>query len=131
MQELQIRRIEHDGGGSPTESRHQYGANPAGSGPMPPPKDYPGYMGNEQQDYGDGPGGFPQGGAGSMPSGAPFADPRPFAPIPKARPNYSKLGMSFMSPVPLERMDCLFFIRYHICIKLTTHSLTYNRLDQI
>jgi classical protein kinase C/novel protein kinase C epsilon type len=27
-----------------------------------------------------------------MPSGAPFPDPRPYAPIPKARPNYTKLG---------------------------------------
>ena len=47
MQELQLRRIEHDGGGgSPTESRQQYGAGSA-SGPVPPPKDYsPGYMGN-------------------------------------------------------------------------------------
>lgn len=94
MQELQLRRIEHDGGGgSPTESRQQYGAGSA-SGPVPPPKDYsPGYMGNEPGDFGDGSGGFPQGGAGSMPSGAPYSDPRPFAPVPKARPNYTKLGM--------------------------------------
>ena len=28
-----------------------------------------------------------------MPSGAPYSDPRPFAPVPKARPNYTKLGM--------------------------------------
>lgn len=96
MQELQIRRIENEGGGSPTESRHQYSANPAGSGPVPPPKDYAGYLGHEQQDYADSPDGFVQGGSGTMPSGAPFADPRPFAPIPKARPNYSKLGMCFL-----------------------------------
>lgn len=96
MQELQIRRIENDGGGSPTESRHQHPANPAGSGPVPPPKDYPGYMGQEQQEYADSPDAYVQGGAGTMPSGAPFADPRPYAPIPKARPNYSKLGMCFL-----------------------------------
>ena len=92
MQELQLRRIEHDGG-SPTESRQPHGAGSA-SGPVPPPKDYsPGYMPNEPGDYGDGSGGFAQGGAGSMPSGAPYSDPRPFAPVPKARPNYTKLGM--------------------------------------
>lgn len=90
MRELQIRRIEHDGGGSPTESRHPYGGNPAASGPVPPPKDY-GYGGDEE--YDDAAGGFPQGGAGSMPSGAPFSDPRPFAPVPKARPNYTKLDL--------------------------------------
>lgn len=122
MQELQIRRIEHDGGGSPTESRHQYGANPAGSGPIPPPKDYPGYMGNEQQDYGDGPGGFPQGGAGSMPSGAPFSDPRPFAPVPKARPNYTKLGTL---PTGISKSRIYWLER-----RLIDHSLPY-RLDQI
>lgn len=89
LQELQIRQLEHDGGGgSPTESRHPY---PLGSAPVPPPKDYA--AGYEQGDYADSPDGFPQGGAGSMPSGAPFSDPRPFAPVPKARPNYTKLGM--------------------------------------
>lgn len=84
MRELQIRRLEHDGGGdSPSEKRLP---------PPPPSKDYPsGYGGNEHADYPDG--GFAQGGAGSMPSGAPFADPRPYAPVPKARPNYTKLGM--------------------------------------
>lgn len=94
MRELQIRRLEHEGGpDSPTEKRLPPG--PGGhqaGGPPPPPKDYrSGYTGNETGDYGDD--GYAHGGAGSMPAGAPFADPRPYAPVPKARPNYSKLGM--------------------------------------
>ncbi|KAJ9290139.1 protein kinase c [Paecilomyces variotii] len=88
MRELQLRRLGQDGGGSPTAERHPDGT------PMPPPKDSPTYPGNDQGDYGDvGPGGYSQGGTGTMPSRAPFADPRPFAPIPKARPNYSKLDL--------------------------------------
>ncbi|OGE58387.1 hypothetical protein PENARI_c001G11572 [Penicillium arizonense] len=82
MRELQIRHMQQDGG-SPSQ-RHPHG------GPAPPPKDYPGYSG--EGDYGDGRN-YPQGGSGSMPSGAPFPDPRPFAPIPKARPNYTKLDL--------------------------------------
>ncbi|KAJ5893517.1 C2 calcium/lipid-binding domain CaLB [Penicillium taxi] len=74
MQELQLRRMGQDGGGSPSDRRAQ------GSGPPPPPKDH------------EGDAGYPQGGSGSMPSGAPYADPRPYAPIPKPRPNYTKLG---------------------------------------
>lgn len=77
MRELQIRRIEQEGGGSPGQR----------GGPAPPPKD--GYFEDEA--------GYPQGGSGSMPSGAPFPDPRPYAPIPKARPNYTKLGTSLSS----------------------------------
>ena len=87
MRELQLRR---DGGGSPTDKRLP--PNPE-AGPMTPQKDYPqGYGGNDE--YGDASGPYPHGGAGSMPSGAPYADPRPFAPVPKARPNYTKLGTS-------------------------------------
>lgn len=86
IRELQIRQFEQHGGGSPGDQRHA----PDSAGPAPPPKDYPGYYGG---DRGDGePRGYPQGGTGSMPSGAPFPDPRPYAPIPKARPNYTKLG---------------------------------------
>ncbi|KAI9928275.1 hypothetical protein AWENTII_007984 [Aspergillus wentii] len=86
MKELQIRRIEQEGGSaSPTENRG------SSQGPVPPPKDYgPGYH-NDAGDFGDS--GYPQGGAGSMPSGAPYSDPRPFAPVPKARPNYTKLDL--------------------------------------
>lgn len=78
MRELQLRQMEREGGGSPQDSRRQQAG-----GPPLPPKDYPGYEGDAHH---------PQGGSGSMPSGAPFSDPRPYAPIPKARPNYTKLG---------------------------------------
>ncbi|KAH8425348.1 Serine/threonine kinase [Aspergillus melleus] len=84
MRELQIRRIENDGG-SPTEKRLPPGPD---SGPAPPPKDY-----DEQDEYGESSAAYPHGGAGSMPAGAPFKDPRPFAPVPKARPNYTKLDL--------------------------------------
>ena len=82
MRELQIRQMNQEGG------------------PAPPPKDH-----GEQGD-----GHYPQGGSGSMPSGAPFADPRPYAPIPKARPNYTKLGTFFYplgnAALSLNRLEC-------------------------
>ena len=68
---------------------------PGSPGPIPPPKDQNGrpYGGGDRGDYGDpGPGGYSQGGTGTMPSRPPFADPRPFQPLPKARTNFSKLG---------------------------------------
>ncbi|GAB1196976.1 hypothetical protein APSETT444_006256 [Aspergillus pseudonomiae] len=77
MRELQLRRD----GGSPTDKRLP---PEPGAGPAPPPKDYDEY---------DASGAYPQGGSGPMPSGAPFADPRPFAPVPKARPNFTKLDL--------------------------------------
>jgi classical protein kinase C/novel protein kinase C epsilon type len=80
MKELQLRQMERESG-SPTDKRLP--PNPE-DGPAPPPKDPLGYGDSMQH---------PQPGAGSMPSGAPFKDPRPFAPVPKARPNYTKLGM--------------------------------------
>ncbi|GES59850.1 protein kinase c [Aspergillus terreus] len=84
MRELQLRRMEQDGG-SPTEKR----LPPGPDAPAPPPKDYgPGYAGDDQGEYSDA-----YGGSGSMPAGAPFKDPRPFAPVPKARPNYTKLDL--------------------------------------
>lgn len=79
MRELQLRRMDQDGG-SPTEKRL----------PSPPPKDSA--AGGDNDEYGEPSSVHPHGGAGSMPSGAPFKDPRPFAPVPKARPNYTKLG---------------------------------------
>lgn len=68
-----------------------------GGAPTPPPKDEMGYFPNERGDYGDpGPGGYSQGGSGVMPPRAPYGDPRPYkAPMPKARPNFSKLGTVF------------------------------------
>lgn len=73
----------------------QQGRNMAGSpGPPLPPKDNNlNYGGGQHGDYPDpNQPHYPQSGAGSMPSGAPAHDPRPFQPIPKARPNFSKLG---------------------------------------
>jgi Hr1 repeat len=63
--------------------------------PPPPPKDANGrpYANEDIGGYGDpGSGAYTQGGTGAMPPRAPFADPRPFQPVPKARPNFSKLG---------------------------------------
>lgn len=85
MRELQVRQMDREGG-SPGQR----------GGPALPPKDH-GYAG-EQGEYGDVQ--YAQGGNGSMPSGAPFADPRPYAPIPKARPNYTKLGMYLLLLLP-------------------------------
>ncbi|KAJ5690261.1 hypothetical protein N7462_004653 [Penicillium macrosclerotiorum] len=82
MRELQLRQMEREGGGSPQDSRHQPG------GPPPPPKDHAGYYGGESDGHD-----YPQGGSGSMPAGAPYSDPRPYAPVPKARPNYTKLDL--------------------------------------
>ena len=77
----------------------QQGRNMGGSPrPTPPPKDQNGrsYGVGDYGDYGDpGPGGHSQGDTGSMPPRAPFADPRPFQPVPKARPNFSKLGKTY------------------------------------
>lgn len=86
MKELQLRQFERESG-SPVDKRLP--PNPD-DGPAPPPKDFSGYGDDSTQ--------FPQPGGGSMPSGAPFKDPRPFAPVPKARPNYTKLGMSGHPP---------------------------------
>jgi Hr1 repeat len=96
MRELQLRRMGQEGGGSPSPQtsphptspiEHRRSGGARGLAPPPPPKDYLG-------DYGDpGSGGYGQGGADSMPAHASYADSRPFAPVPKARPNYSKLGM--------------------------------------
>ena len=100
LQELQIRRDgappppTHGGQGYPPQGgRGRGGPAPPGAGPAPPPKDG-GFYGHDRGDYGDpGPGGYSQGGTGQMPSRAPYADPRPYsAPMPKARPNFSKLG---------------------------------------
>ncbi|KAL1967895.1 hypothetical protein VTN77DRAFT_2312 [Rasamsonia byssochlamydoides] len=104
VRELQLRKRGQEGAaneppqlpplplGSPVEQRRSGGGYE--NAPTPPPKDSPGYASGENADYGDpGPGGYSQGGTGSMPPRAPYADPRPFAPVPKARPNYSKLDL--------------------------------------
>jgi hypothetical protein len=62
------------------------------NGPPLPPKDSYGHPASRGGNggYGDlGPGGYS--GTGQMPPRAPSNDPRPYAP--KARPNFSKLGM--------------------------------------
>ncbi|QKX58539.1 uncharacterized protein TRUGW13939_05664 [Talaromyces rugulosus] len=92
MRELQVRKsgsasgppqLPPLGGGSGDDFGFGDGA------PAPPPKDN-----GDSGEYGDaGPGGYSQGGTGTMPSRAPFADPRPFSSVPKARPNYSKLDL--------------------------------------
>ncbi|WEW60974.1 Serine/threonine kinase [Emydomyces testavorans] len=81
MRELQVRKMGREVGqqpGSPTQQRM------SGAAPIPPPKD----GGRYSSDMG-----YSQGGAGSMPSQAPYLDPRPGGPMPKARPNFSKLDL--------------------------------------
>lgn len=98
MRELQLRKMgrDPDQPTSPTGQQHpgnDYGATP----PPPPPKDTGRFAPNEPGDYGEiGPGGYSQGGTGVMPPRAPFHDPRPEGSMPKARPNFSKLGKSLM-----------------------------------
>lgn len=91
LKKLQLKKVND---GAPHPPAHGYGARGAEGGPTPPPKDSRGYFAGEQGDYGDvGPGGYSQGGTGQMPPRAPYGDPRPYnAPMPKARPNFSKLG---------------------------------------
>ena len=108
LQEVQLRKRGTSGEGAPTPPVHGGGGyqTPDGRGqrqyqqgnvPAPPPKDGRGsYASRDRGDYGDaGPGGYSQGNSGMMPPRAPYGDPRPYsAPIPKARPNFSKLGMT-------------------------------------
>ena len=91
LQELQLRKMGRDNEGAPPPPAHGNRGN-GGNGPPPPPKDSQWY-GGDRGDYGDpGPGGYSQGGTGMMPPRAPYGDPRLNAPVPKARPNFSKLG---------------------------------------
>lgn len=93
LRELQLRKV-NEGAPQPPAHGGGRGRMPEG-GPTPPPKDGRSYFGNERGDYGDpGPGGYSAGGTGMMPPRAPYGDPRPYdVPIPKARPNFSKLGL--------------------------------------
>lgn len=99
LTKLQLRKVNE---GAPPPPAHGYGAHPTQRkplphpgtdvGPTPPPKESMGYF-PESGEYGDvGPGGYSQGGTGMMPPRAPYSDPRYNAPVPKARPNFSKLG---------------------------------------
>lgn len=106
MKELQLRQVERESG-SPTDKRLP--PNPD-DGPAPPPKDYGSGYGDSAH--------YSVPGGGNMPSGAPFKDPRPFAPVPKARPNYTKLGMletdgPFAISAPLSRSSILIHILIH------------------
>ena len=82
--------------GGQAQYNQQSGRTAMGSPrPAPPPKDQSArpYGGEDHGDYGDpGPGGYSQGGTGAMPPKSSFTDPRSFQPVPKARPNFSKLG---------------------------------------
>ena len=86
----------HGGAGyhNPQDPRMQQSRYKPGGAPTPPPKDQRGLFPNGRGDYGDpGPGGYSAGGTGMMPPRASHGDPRPYsAPVPKARPNFSKLG---------------------------------------
>lgn len=106
LQELQLRKRGRSDEGAPTPPVHGGAGYPTpdgrgqrpyqpGNAPTPPPKDSRGYSSRDRGDYGDvGPGGYSQGNTGMMPPRAPYGDPRPYnAPVPKARPNFSKLGM--------------------------------------
>ncbi|KAK6384761.1 uncharacterized protein PV06_08862 [Exophiala oligosperma] len=83
------------GGGYPTADGRSQRGYQAGNAPTPPPKDTRGYFANERGDYGDpGPGGYSQGNTGMMPPRAIYGDPRPYnTPVPKPRPNFSKLDL--------------------------------------
>ncbi len=70
--------------------------------PARPPKDYDGRYGTDAAGYGDpGPGGYSQlsGGHGMMPPRPPYGPPPPSLGAPKARSNYSKLGMTRLRTV--------------------------------
>ena len=79
MRELQMRKMGQDAG----QNNRRSGVGDAA--PAPPPKDSPGYFAG-----GDG-----YSGDSSAPFGLPYSDPRALAPMPKGRPNYSKLGTGF------------------------------------
>ena len=105
LQELQLRKMGRPDDGGPPPPAHggpgpqgQRGRGGAqGNGPVPPPKDGRGYLASpgDRGDYGETvPGDYSQGGTGIMPPRAPYSDSRPQnTPTPKARPNFSKLGM--------------------------------------
>lgn len=112
MRELQLRRSGSPPGpdGRPYPPSHRDGGQRMGGGPTPPPKGQTGsgYFPNGRADYGDaGPGGYSQGNSSMMPPRAPFGDPRPYSSVPKARPNFSKLGM--FSSLPLIDTTLMFF----------------------
>ena len=117
MRDLQMRHLGRSNDNGPTPPAHgQFnaargarGMGPGpGPGPTPPPKDTRGYMPGRggPEDYGEaGPARYSQSGTGMMPSMAPYRDPRPSAPMPKARPNFSKLGITAQTRGHGQRAD--------------------------
>ena len=94
MRKLQVQSSgRSQDGGPPPPAHGRMGSDHQGqygNGPPLPPKDGRGYpMGRGEGGYQDL--GMTEAGHGQMPSRAPYNDPRPY--IPKARPNFSKLGM--------------------------------------
>lgn len=99
LKKLQLKKVQE---GAPPPPVHGYGPPGASrkplptqdGGPIPPPKDPRGYF-QEEGGYGDvGPSGYSQGRTGMMPPRAPYGDPRPQGgPMPKSRPNFSKLDL--------------------------------------
>lgn len=96
LQDLETRKM----GGSMSDMSLQ-----GNGGPTPPQKGGQQRGTNNQQGYGGqggdygtpGPGGYSMGGGnGLMPPKAPYAPPGPSDRSPRARPNYSKLGMCVM-----------------------------------
>jgi uncharacterized coiled-coil protein SlyX len=98
----------------PQQSERQ---NVPDSGPPLPPKDpnIRSYRGEQQTEYGDHrpPAGYGAGKTVTMPTRAPFSDPQPFQAVPKARPNFSKLGgNSFVSLFSILGSPSLDLIKY-------------------
>ena len=86
----------HGGNGFQTlnDPRMQQPRYQPGGAPTPPPKDERNYFPEDHDDYEDvGAGGYGQGGTATMAPRGTRGDLRPYsAPVPKARPNFSKLG---------------------------------------
>ena len=99
LRELQMRRLGHGVdnmslGGSTLGSGSLRSSDPradAGGPPAPPPKDRGGGYGDDRSGYGQY---GPNSGPGDlMPAHGPFPGQPPQSAIPRARPNFTKLGM--------------------------------------
>ena len=117
MRELQMRRAGQSADGQSGRSGQGGPPPPAHGGmspqqrhllqridpPTPPPKDAGSNYMSDSGDYGNpGAGGYMNelsGGHGIMPPRAPFGPPAPGSGMPKSRPNYTKLGQSYLKIV--------------------------------